>query len=423
MLDIKLIREKPDYVKRAIESKGYAAPIDEILKLDNEHRKLQKQLDDLRAKKNEVTKLIGRLGTDERKKLIIDVKQVDRQADNLTNEVTAINDKLQKLLLLLPNLPATDVKVGEGEKQNEVIKIVGKPVKFSFPARDHLELGNSLDAIDTERAAKVSGSRFGYLKNQGAMLEFALIKFTFDKLIKKGFKPIIPPVMVKDEIMQDTGHLMPDEESERYFYPEDKLYLVGTSEQSVVPMHKDEVFNEKDLPLRYVAFSTCFRREAGSYGKDVKGILRVHQFDKVEMISFTRPEDSDREHEFLFSLEKELMKDLKLPHRLVKMCTGDLGATAARKYDIETWLPSQNTYRETHSTSNCTDFQARRLNIRLRRGGKIEFVHTLNGTAIATGRMLIAILENCQKKDGSVEIPRILQKYCGFKKIVSLPRK
>lgn len=417
MLDIKLIREKPNEIKKAIESKGYAAPVDEILNLDKKHRELQKQLDDLKAVKNRASGQIAAAKEGEKDQKIREMKEVDKKADSLTTDLQKVDEKLNTLLLLLPNLPAPDVKVGESEKQNEIIKLVGKLPKFSFVARDHLELGKMLDIIDTERAAKVSGSRFGYLRNEAALLEFALIKYALDKLMKKGFKPIIPPVMVTDDIMRATGHLMPGEETERYFYPEDKLYLAGTSEQSVVPMHKDEVFNEKDLPLRYAAFSTCFRREAGSYGKDVKGILRVHQFDKVEMISFTTAENSDKEHEFLLSMEEEIMKDLRLPYRIVKMCTGDLGATATRKYDIEAWLPSQNTYRETHSTSNCTDFQARRLNIRLRRGGKMEFVHTLNGTAVAVGRMLIAILENYQSKDGSVEIPKVLQKYVGLKKL------
>lgn len=444
MLDIKLIREKSDFVKKAIESKGYKAPIDEILRLDEERRKMQKQLDDFKAVKNQASKQIAAAKGDEREQKIREMKEVDKKADGVTNELRKINDKLNTLLLNLPNLPALDVKVGKDERENEVLYEVGKPTKFSFKPKDHLELGKLLDIIDTERAAKISGSRFGYLRNQAALLELALVRYAFDKLVNRrknkfargairqaltgrpllaglgqGFKPIIPPVMVKAASLRDSGHLMPGEEQERYFYPQDDLYLVGTSEQSVVPMHKDEVFEEKQLPLRYVAFSTCFRREAGSHGQDVKGILRVHQFDKVEMVSFTRPEDSDKEHKLMLALEEEIMKDLRLPYRVVKMCTGDLGATAARKYDIEAYLPSQNTYRETHSTSTCTDFQARRLNIRMRRKGKMEFVHTLNGTVIAVGRMLVAILENYQKKDGSVEIPKVLQKYCRFKKITS----
>lgn len=416
MLDIKLIREKPDYVKKAIESKGYKAPIDDILHLDSERRKFQKQVDDFAATKNKTSKEISKANKEDREKLIAEMREVDKKSDAIKQYLESIANTLDKLLLELPNLPAEDVKVGKNDSENEVTRTVLKQPKFTFTPLDHMALGETLDIIDTERAAKVSGSRFSYLKNQAAMLEFALVRFALDKLTKKGFKFLIPPVMVKTDSLRDSGHLMAGEETERYAFPQDDLYLVGTSEQSVVPMHRDEIFEEKQLPLRYVAFSTCFRREAGSYGKDVKGILRLHQFDKLEMVSFVRPEDSEAEHEFLLKCEEEIMKELKLPYHVLKMCTGDLGGTAARKYDIEAWIPSQKQYRETHSTSNCTDFQARRLNIRMRRKGGLELVHILNGTAV-TGRVLIAILENYQNKDGSVEAPKVLRKYVGFKKI------
>jgi seryl-tRNA synthetase len=281
-----------------------------------------------------------------------------------------------------------------------------------------MELGKSLELIDAERASKVSGSRFGYLKNELPLLEFAIINLVMATAKKEGFIPVIPPVMLKDEMARGTGYFEATDEKEAYYLPEDKMYLVGTSEQSLVCMHADEILNEKDLPLRYVGFSTCFRREAGSYGKDTKGILRVHQFDKLEMVIFSKPEDSQKEHKLLLSIEEKLMKALALPYQVINICTGDLGRPVAAKYDIETWLPSEKRYRETHSSSNCTDFQARRLNIRYRdKAGKVGFVHTLNGTAFAIGRILIMIMENYQQKDGSIKVPKALQKYCGFKVI------
>jgi len=280
-----------------------------------------------------------------------------------------------------------------------------------------MEIAEKLDLIDIQRAAKVSGSRFGYLKREAALLEFALIKFGLDILTKQKFIPVLPPVMLKSEMARGTGYFEATDEKEAYFIPQDNLYLAGTAEQPLVAMHANEILDEKELPKRYIAFSTCFRREAGSYGKDTKGILRVHQFDKLEMISFCLPEKSKEEHNYFLSLEEKLMKALKLPYQVVNICTGDLGRPAAAKYDIETWLPSENKYRETHSTSNCTDFQARRLNIRYKnKSDKLNFVHTINGTAFSM-RPLIAIIENYQQKDGSVKIPKILQKYTGFKVI------
>ncbi len=298
---------------------------------------------------------------------------------------------------------------------------LGRTPKFIFhQPKDYMELGESLDLIDIERAGKVSGSRFGYIKGDLALLEFALIKLVTDTVKKDGFVPVIPPVLLKDQMARGTGYFEAADEKEAYYLPEDKMYLTGTSEQSLVSMHAGEILNEKDLPLRYVGFSTCFRREAGSYGKDTKGILRVHQFDKLEMVIFSKPEDSKDEHQLLLSIEEKLMRLLGLPYQVINICTGDLGRPAAAKYDIEAWLPSENKYRETHSTSNCTDFQARRLNIRYRdKSGKVNFVHTLNGTAFAIGRILIMIMENYQQKDGSIKVPKVLQKYCGFK-IISL---
>jgi len=271
--------------------------------------------------------------------------------------------------------------------------------------------------IDVKRASKVCGTRFGYLKDEAVVLEFALIRLAFDTLLKEGFRPLIPPAIISLESMKSMGYLEHGGENDMYILDKDKMVLVGTAEQSIGPMHKNEILTEKELPKRYVGFSTCFRREAGSYGKDTRGIFRVHQFNKVEMFSFIKPEDSDKEHEYFLSLEEKLMRELELPYRVVKMCSGDLGDPAARKYDVEAWFPSENRYRETHSTSTCTDFQARRLNIKFKeKNGEIKFVHTINGTAFSE-RPILAILENYQQKDGSVLVPKVLRKYTGFKKI------
>jgi seryl-tRNA synthetase len=280
-----------------------------------------------------------------------------------------------------------------------------------------MEISKNLDLIDIERAAKVAGTRFGYLKNEVVLMEFALIRLAFDILAKEGFTPVLPPVMLKAEMARGMGYLEQNDKEEAYYLPQDNLYLIGTAEQSIGTMHAEETFREEELPKRYMAFSTCFRREAGSYGKDTRGILRVHQFDKVEMFSFCRPEDSIKEHKFLLELEEKLMQALKLPYRVMNICTGDLGRPAAAKYDIEAWLPSENKYRETHSTSNCTDFQTRRLNIRYRtKQGQLKFAHTVNGTAFSQ-RPILMIIENYQQKDGSVLVPKVLQKYTGFKQI------
>jgi len=308
--------------------------------------------------------------------------------------------------------------VGKDERDNVVLKEVGEKTKFDFKPKNYLEIAEKLDLIDVKRAVKIAGTRFGFIKKEAVLLEFALINLAYDTLIKEKFTPIIPPVMLNSAMARGTGYLEATGENEAYFFPNDKLYLIGTSEQSLVAMHSEEILEEKDLPKRYVGFSTCFRREAGAYGKDTKGILRVHQFDKVEMFSFCKPEDSKKEHQFLLEMEEKLMKLLKIPYQVVQICTGDLGFPAVAKYDIEAWLPSENRYRETHSTSNCTDYQARRLNIRYKnKNGKLEFVHTINGTAFAPGRILIMIIENYQQKDGSIQVPEVLQKYLNFKVI------
>lgn len=404
MLDIKFIRENPKEVKKKAQSKGANINVDLILKLDEERRKLIQGVESLKAEKN-------KLGVKDRKK----GKEIKEQIKKLEPKLEKTEKEFEELMLQVPNLPLDDVPIGKTEKDNLVMKNVGIRTKFSWKAKNYMELAEALDIIDVQRAAKVSGTRFGYLKGGVVMLEFALIQLAFDVLLKQGFIPIVPPVMIKAEMAKGMGYLEQLGKEEAYYLPEDDLYLVGTSEQSLGTMHANEVFNEKDLPRRYAGFSTCFRREAGSYGKDTKGILRVHQFDKIEMFSFCKPENSIKEHKLFLSLEEKLMKLLKIPYRVVQVCTGDLSVPSVSTYDLESWMPGQNQYRETHSTSNCTDFQARRLNIRYRSKNGTEFVHMINGTAFAIGRTLIAIIENYQQEDGSIKVPTALQKYIKLK--------
>ena len=405
MLDIKFIRENPEKVKQACKNKGFDDDIDKLLELDKKRRSNIITTETLQARQN-------KLG----KKDIEEARKIKAEIIKIAPNSKKIEQEFNNLMSQIPNIPFDDVPVGKDDTQNIVIRKVGKIPEFKFQPKDYMEIGEKLELIDVARASKVAGTRFGYLRNEAVLMEFALVKLAFDLLTKKGFLPVLPPVMLKKEMAKGTGYFEAADKEEAYFIPEDKLFLVGTSEQSLIAMHAGEILPEKDLPKRYVGFSTCFRREAGSYGKDTKGILRVHQFDKAEMVSFCKPEDSKKEHQFFLSLEEKLMKSLKLPYQVVNICTGDLGKPAAAKYDIETWIPSENKYRETHSTSNCTDFQARRLEIKYRdKNNKLNFVHTLNGTAFAVGRTLIAIIENCQQKDGSIKVPKVLQKYTGFK--------
>ncbi len=416
MLDINFIRQNPEKVKKACENKGVKVDIDKVLELDKKRRELILKSENLRAEQ----KKIGRPafapsaeGLRPGREDIEKAKELKEQFKAVSCELAETEKEFKELMLQVPNVPAPDAPIGKDETGNKVLKIVGKPKKFNFPVRSHLELGEALDLIDVKRAGKVAGSRFAYLKNELVLLEFALVNFAFHKIIKKGFIPILPPIMVKPEMARSMGYLEQNDEEEAYYLPKDGLYLAGTSEQPIGAMHQGEIFIESDLPRRYLGFSTCFRREAGSYGKDTKGILRVHQFNKLEMVSFCKPEESEDEHEFLVSIEEELMQILKIPYRLVKMCTGDLGDPAAAKFDIDAWFPSEGKYRETHSCSNCTDYQARRLNIRFKtKAGETEFVHILNGTVFSE-RPILAILENYQKPDGSVEVPEVLRQFIG----------
>jgi len=414
MLDINFIRENSEKVKKACLDKNVSISVDLVLDLDKEKREIMTEMETLKAEQNKISR-----GGKENNVLITQAKEIKEKIKSMEPELEKIETELNDLFLQLPNIPFDDVPVGKDDSGNVVLRHSGhKPIYLFSKPKDYMELGEALDLIDTKRAAKVAGARFGYIKRQLPLIEFALIKLVMDTVTKEGFIPVIPPVMLKDEMARGTGYFEAGDRNEAYYLPDDNMYLVGTSEQSLVSMHADEILNEKDLPLRYAGFSTCFRREAGSYGKDTKGILRVHQFDKLEMVIFSKPEDSKDEHKLLLSIEEKLMKALALPYQVINICTGDLGRPAAAKYDIEAWLPSEKKYRETHSTSNCTDFQARRLNIRYRdKSGKVNFVHTLNGTAFAIGRILIMIMENYQQKDGSIKVPKKLQKYCGFKVI------
>lgn len=421
MLDRKFIRDNPNKIKEICQNRQVKLEIERILDLEEKIKKIKQEKEALEAKQNQANKKMAMVEKAEKEKILGEMKGLAIERKEKTSQLAELEKELEELLCQIPNICLEGVPVGSDEKHNVVLREIGKKTKFSFNPKDYLEIGEALDIIDVKRASKVSGSRFGYLKGAASLLEFALVKLALDNLLKEGFIPVIPPVLIKPEMMKAMGYIDSDKDlAERYFLEKDSLFLVGTSEQSIGPMHADETFQKQDLPKRYVAFSTCFREEAGSYGKDTKGILRVHQFDKIEMFSFCSPEESAKEHQLLLKTEEKMMQLLKIPYRVIQLCSGDLARPSAATYDIEAWLPGQNQYRETHSSSNCTDFQARRLNIRYRDNkGKINFVHTLNGTVFAMGRMIIAIIENYQQKDGSVKIPKTLQKYLGFKEIKS----
>ncbi|KKP93966.1 MAG: Serine-tRNA ligase [Parcubacteria group bacterium GW2011_GWA1_36_12] len=406
MLDIKFIRQNAKKVEENAKDKGYKVDIKKLLEVDKKRRELIEEVDKLRSKRKEIAqKRDEKQGQQLKKDLKLD-----------ENKLEKLNEEFYDLIRQVPNLAKDDVPVGRDELENKITRQVGRKNQFNFKPKDHLELGESLDLIDIERSSKISGPRQSFIKNELVALELALINFSFDILEGEGFIKVIPPLIINKKAVAGLGY---PEYERGEGYKIDDQYLVGTSEHSIVPMHMDEVFHTDDLPRRYAAFSTAFRREAGSYGKDTRGIFRVHQFDKIEMVSFINPKDDKNELEFLLSIQEKLVKALDLPYQVVEMCTGDLGFPTAKKIDIETWLPSQNQYRETHSLSTTTDFQSRRLNIKFNEGDDKNFVNILNGTAFAIGRILIAIMENYQTKDGSIEVPKVLQKYTRFTKIPS----
>ena len=395
MLDIQLIRRDPDAVRAALRRRGEgaAAAVDRVLELDQRWRAIRAELEELRAEQNRASK--GRKGPptpEEREQLAA----LAARGRALSDEETAVQAERERELASLPNLPADDAP-----DEDTVLYEVGEA---GATGKDHLELAG--DRIDMERGARLSGSRFAYLRGDLVMLEFALVRFALQKLRGEGFEPVVPPVLVRERALYGTGFL-PDTEQQIYRLGDDDLYLVGTSEVALASLHDDEILSEADLPLRYAGFSTCFRREAGAAGKDTRGIFRVHQFDKVEMFSFVAPTEAAAEHDRLLAIEESILSELQIPYRVVAIAVNDLGASAAKKYDCEAWLPGQGRYRELTSTSNTTDYQARRLGIRYRpaAGGRPEHVCTLNGTAVAVGRTIIALLENGQQEDGSVRLP------------------
>ena len=401
MLDIKFIRENPEQVQKGAKDKNIDVDVQKILELDTDFRALSTKLQELFAERNAAAK----------ERNIEKGKSLKVEIDEKEAGLGELKQSLEESLLNIPNIANADVKAGKNDTENDVVKTVGEVKKFNFTPKDHIELGQLLDIIDIERATKVSGSRFAYLKNEGALLEMALVQFAMETLVNEGFTPIVPPTIITKETMRKLGYMENGGDEDMFQLKDNDSVLVGTAEQSIVPMHSDEVFSVKDLPKRYVGFSSSFRREAGSYGKDTRGILRVHQFDKVEMVSFVPEEQDESEHDYLLSLEEKFFQALEIPYQVIKMCTGDLGFPVARKYDIEAFIPTQEKYREVTSTSTTTDFQARRLNIKYQVGEDKKLVHILNGTAFAIGRTLIAILENNQEEDGSVMIPEVLRKY------------
>jgi seryl-tRNA synthetase len=413
VLDLKLVRDDPERVRAALALRGpgVADQVDRLLELDVARRSLITEVDGLRAEQKRRGKQVAGATAGERERVLAGLKELSARVDQAEARLRAAETELAEVLAAVPNLPDPSVPAG-GEDDAVELRRWGTPPAFDFPVRDHLELGELLGAIDTVRAAKVSGARFGYLVGWGAQLEFALVRFVMDRLTAAGFVPMVPPVLVRREAMFGTGFL-PTDEQQIFRIADDDLYLAGTSEVPLVSYHADELLDPGTLPRRYVGFSSCFRREAGSYGKDTRGIFRVHQFDKVEMVSFVLPEASAQEHELLLAHEEEFLQALELPYRVVNIAAGDLGGSAAKKYDCEAWIPSQGTFRELTSTSNCTDYQARRIGCRVRERDGNRPVHTLNGTAVAVGRTIVALFENHQQPDGSVRVPAALQPYLG----------
>ncbi len=413
MIDVALLRTDPDRIAESLRRRGLEVDLDRLIALDEEIRKTRHEAEQVRATQKQRGKEIARLEGDAKQRAIAEAARLAETYRELSDKVEALEEEFRRIWVTLPNLVDPTAADGLTDEDNVEIKRVGEIPVFEFDFSDHATLGERLDIIDTARAAKVSGSRFGYLKGQGAMLEFGLVRWAMERLVAEGFTPMVPPVLVREVALFGTG-FFPGDRDQVYAVPEDDLYLVGTSEVPLAAYHADEILDPETLPVRYAGFSTCFRREAGTYGKDTSGIFRVHQFDKVEMFAFVEPGASQDEHERLLAIEESLVQALEIPYRVVNVAAGDLGASAAKKYDIEAWFPSQGRFREITSCSNTTDFQARRLKIRTRGDKGTHLVHTLNGTAVAVGRVLLAILENHQRADGTVAVPETLRPYVGF---------
>ncbi|HJT38112.1 MAG TPA: serine--tRNA ligase [Actinomycetota bacterium] len=413
MLDLKQIREDPDGVRAALSVRGGSYPIDDLLQADARRRAAQARIDDLRAERKKGDKQIARLQGDDKAKELERLKGLSDEIASLQTEEAAAAEELHRRLLEIPNIPHESVPPGVSDDDNvELYRVLEQPV-FDFEPKDHLDVGEALGIIDVERAARTSGSRFAYLKGQGALLWSALSRYVLDVLAREGFTPVVPPVLVRREAMEGTGFL-PTDEQQIYKTADDDLYLVGTSEVPLAALHMGEMLDASALPLRYAGISSCFRREAGAHGRDTRGIFRLHQFEKVEMFSFVSPAGSWQEHERLIGIEESILRALELPYRAVDVCAGELGAPAAKKIDLEAWFPGQQRFREVTSCSNTTDYQARRLNCRMRAEDGPRFVHTLNGTAATSSRHLAAIIENHQRADGSVVVPEVLRPYTGF---------
>jgi seryl-tRNA synthetase len=413
MLDLKLLRSEPERVKAALARRGAGGEVDELLNLDARRRELLPQVEDAQAERNAASKRIGEIKREggDAEAEIAAVGRLRETIDSGKEELEGIEGALRELTLALPNIPDEDAPAG-GEDDAVVLREVGERPEFDFEPRDHLEIGTGLGLIDMEAGARLSGSRFAYLKGDLVLLELALVRLAIDTVRAEGHEPVVPPVLVREEALEGTGYF-PEARDQIYEIEKDDLFLTGTSEVALASLHADQILEADQLPLRYCAFSTCFRREAGAAGRDTRGIFRVHQFDKVEMFSFVAPSESRAEHERLLAIEEKILGELEIPFRVVNIAVGDLGAPAAKKYDCEAWIPSQSRFREVTSCSNTTDYQARRLGCRYRPGDgeSPEAVHTLNGTATAVGRTIIALIENRQEADGGFSLPSSLHRY------------
>lgn len=408
MLDIKFIRDNAEFVKTATKNKGFDETIvNRLLTVDENRRKLIQETEEIRAKKNK----LGRDEIEEGKRLKVLLKEREEELD-------VVSKDFEDLIHQVPNPSSDNTPIGKDDKENVEIKKWGEIKKFDFTPKDHLEIGTNLGIFDFEAGAKVAGSQFYYLYGDGALLELSLTMYALEKLSKKGFLPVITPDLAKSRYYLGTGYAPKGNEAQTYEIKDIDLGLIATAEVTLAGKHADEVIPEDKLPIKYVGYSHCFRQEAGAYGKYSKGLYRVHQFTKVEMFIYCKPEDSERLHQEILAVEEEIYQELNIPYRVLDMCSGDLGAMAVRKFDVEAWMPGRNDYGEITSTSNCTDYQARNLNIKYKKkDGTNEFVHMLNGTAIVMSRVPIAILENYQNEDGSVNIPLVLQKWMGKEKI------
>ncbi len=420
MLDPRFVRDNIDIVKTSLNSRNYKLALNDFLKFEEERRSLQREADELKNKRNVVSEEIGKMRSQKQdaSSLIEEMKGVSDAIKELDEKIRALEEKIEEFLLNVPNIPHESVPVGKDETENIELRKWGEPRQFDFEPLNHWDIGEMLGIIDFERAAKIAGARFSLTKGYGAKLERSLMNFMLDLNTSKGYKEVLPPIIVNRDSMRGTGQL-PKFEMELFKIVDPEFYLIPTAEVPLTNIHRNEILNEKDLPIYYTAYTPCFRREAGSYGKDVRGLIRQHQFNKVELVKFVKPEDSFNELELLTANAEDILQKLGLPYRVVALCTGDIGFSAAKTYDLEVWLPGQQKYREISSCSNFTDYQARRANIRFKREGKkgTEFVHTLNGSGLAIGRTLVAVLENYQQKDGSVIVPEALRTYMGVEVI------